>query len=155
MAKILYDTVNGKLRTYPRADDKAVIGLDPRYTVLTLINNPQPTFDAAKETLQFVETIDLAAGTVTHGFTLTPIPLPDAKADKIAKINSDCRARITASWPIEKQVSATIGIYGAAELAAMTEWIDAHIDASNVACDAVDAATTLEAVEAVTVAWPV
>lgn len=88
-----------------------------------------------------------------------PAELPPAlgaiKAQRIAEINDECRARILAVWPLEKQVSATLGIYGPAELAAMTDWIDAHIAASNTATSAVFDATTQAAMEAVTVAWPV
>ena len=80
--------------------------------------------------------------------------LPAAKAARIASINAECKTRIFARWPIEKQISATLAIYGAIELTAARDWIDRHVDASNVASDNVDAATTVAAVEAVTVAWP-
>jgi hypothetical protein len=84
-----------------------------------------------------------------------PAPtLADTKARRVAAINFDCQTRIMGAWPIEKQISALAGIYGAAELEAMTTFIDAHIAASNTASDAVDAATTIAAVEAVTVVWP-
>lgn len=89
---------------------------------------------------------------------IVPPPLPtlaDAKAARIAAINFECRSRITAAWPLEKQTSALAGIYGQPELEAMTAFIDAHIAASNAASDAVEAATTIEAVGAVTVVWPV
>ena len=91
------------------------------------------------------------------GDTLPSDPAPtlaDLKAQRIAEINAECTARIVAVWPLEKQVSATLGIYGPAELAAMTDWIDAHIAASNVATSAVFDAATQQAMEAVTVAWP-
>lgn len=81
--------------------------------------------------------------------------LAQLKTERIAQINDECRARILAVWPLEKQISATIGIYGDAELAAMTDFIDAHIAASNVAASAVFDATAQAAMEAVTVTWPV
>jgi hypothetical protein len=86
--------------------------------------------------------------------TVPVTPLADLKAARIAAINDECTARILAVWPLEKQISATVGIYGSAELAAMTAFIDAHIEASNTASDAVNVATTAAQVEAVTVAWP-
>ena len=89
---------------------------------------------------------------------VVPPPLPtlsELKAAKIAMINFECRSRILSAWPLEKQISALAGSYGPAELEAMTTFIDAHIHASNTASDAVDAATTQQQVEAVTVAWPV
>lgn len=81
--------------------------------------------------------------------------LPATKAARIAQINAECESRILAVWPLEKQVSALAGIYGAAQRTAMDALIAAHIDASNIASDAVTAATTVEAVEAVAVTWPV
>lgn len=89
-----------------------------------------------------------------------PAPtLASIKVAKIADINAECTRRITAVWPVEKQLSALAGIYGAAQAAAMTDWIDLHIAASNVACSAVfdvpAGANAISQVEAVTVAWPV
>lgn len=65
--KILYDTSDGSLRTYPRGDDEEVIGLDPRYRALELIQQPQPEITAG-QALNPTETIDLQAGTVTRGY---------------------------------------------------------------------------------------
>jgi hypothetical protein len=102
-----------------------------------------------------------ADGTVVvymPGDELPPAPPPslaDAKSAKITEINVDCQSRILAVWPLGKQISALAGVYGQSEAEAMTSWVDGHIAASNAASDAVDAETTLEAVEAVAVAWPV
>ena len=82
--------------------------------------------------------------------------LPAAKAQRIAAINAECRARLIARYgPAEEQVSRAIGVYGATEQAAMQSGIAAVIDASNVAQNAILAAADLAAVEAVTVTWPV
>ena len=92
------------------------------------------------------------------GDTLPPAPVPtlaELKAERIAAINADCTARILARWPLEKQISALAGVYGPAEMAAMTAWVDDHIAASNTATSAVFDATTQTAMEAVTVTWPV
>lgn len=78
-----------------------------------------------------------------------------AKAAKIAAINAECRARLIARYgSAEEQVSRSLGIYGATEQAAMATGIAATIDASNTASNAALAATTIEAVEAVSVSWP-
>ena len=81
--------------------------------------------------------------------------LPASKAQRITAINTECRARLLARFgdPAE-QVSRSIGIYGTVEQSALSTGIAATIDASNTASDAVTAATTIEAVEAVTVTWP-
>jgi hypothetical protein len=82
-------------------------------------------------------------------------PVPYAQEQKIAAINAECRARLLSRFgdPAE-QVSRSIGVYGANEKAAIESGISATIDASNVASNAVLAATTVAAVEAVTVTWP-
>lgn len=81
--------------------------------------------------------------------------LPATKAQRITAINTECRARLLARFgdPAE-QVSRAIGVYGLAEKAALEAGIAATIDASNMASDAVTAATTIAEVEAVTVTWP-
>ena len=82
--------------------------------------------------------------------------LAAAQAQRIAQINAECRARLIAKYgTAEEQVSRSLGIYGTAERAAMIAGIADTIDASNTATDAILAAATIEAVEAVTVAWPV
>jgi hypothetical protein len=88
------------------------------------------------------------------GSAWVPPPLQAVKDARIAQINAECTGRILAVWPLEKQLSALAGIYGSAEMSAMAAWVDSHIAASNIASDAVDAATTIAAAEAVTVAWP-
>lgn len=82
--------------------------------------------------------------------------LPATQAQRIAAINTECRARLLARFgdPAE-QVSRSIGVYGLAEKSALETGIAATIDASNTASDAVTAATTIAQVEAVTVTWPV
>lgn len=82
--------------------------------------------------------------------------LEAARAERIAAINAECRARLIARYgPAEEQVSRAIGVYGAQEQSAMQAGIAATIDASNAAQNAILAAADIAAVEAVTVAWPV
>jgi hypothetical protein len=81
--------------------------------------------------------------------------LPAVKSAKITAINTECRSRLIARYgEATEQVSRSLGIYGATEKTAMETGIAATIDASNVASNAVLAATTVAAVEAVTVTWP-
>lgn len=82
--------------------------------------------------------------------------LPAAKAQRIASINAECRARLIARYgDAYEQITRMAGDYGAAEQAAMAIGRPATIDASNVASNAILAAADLAAVEAVTVTWPV
>ena len=81
--------------------------------------------------------------------------LPSAKAAAIAANRAECSARIYARYPPGRQLSALAGLYDSANVATMTDWIAANISAENTAADLIEAATTVQAVEAVTVAWPV
>ena len=77
------------------------------------------------------------------------------RAAAISSINAECRRRLVARYGgAEEQVSRSIGAYGVAEQAEMKLGIEAMIDASNAASNAVIAATTAQEVEAVTVTWP-
>lgn len=98
--------------------------------------------------------LDLSAG----GSRLaTQAEVLDAtKAQRIADINAECRARLIARYgTAEEQVSRSIGVYGATEQAALATGVAATIDASNTASNAVLAAADLAAVEAVSANWPV
>jgi hypothetical protein len=98
--------------------------------------------------------IDFSDGT-SRAATNTEI-LDAHKAYKIRRINDECRNRLLARYgTAEEQVSRSLGIYGAAEKAAMETGIAATIDASNAASNVVLGSTTIEQVEAVTVTWPV
>ena len=82
--------------------------------------------------------------------------LPVSKRASIVAINAECRRRLIARYgSAEEQVSRAVGVYGVSERDAMEAGIASTIDASNMASDQVDAASTVAAVEAVTVAWPV
>ena len=74
--KLLYDLTSGLLLPYPRDDDGPVVGLDPRYLELTLIQEAQPTYDATTQRLEPDEVIDLDALTVTRGWELVELPPP-------------------------------------------------------------------------------
>lgn len=98
--------------------------------------------------------VDLVAGgsrLATAAEILTAV-----KASRIDEINAEVRSRLIARYgSAEEQVSRALGVYGVAEQEAMTAGIAATIDSSNVAQNAILAATDAATVEAVTVAWPV
>ena len=76
MARLLYDTQTATLRPYPRPDDEPVVGLDPRYLSLELIEEPQPPYDQQAERIEPTEVIDLDALTVVRGWAIHPIEPP-------------------------------------------------------------------------------
>ena len=80
MTRLLYDTQTSTLRPYPRADDEPVIGLDPRYLEMVVIQQPEPAYDPATEQLQPTEAIDTTAQTVTRGWDVVPLPPPPPPA---------------------------------------------------------------------------
>lgn len=82
-------------------------------------------------------------------------PLPDVRALKLAEIRSEAASIIEAKWPLWKQNNCAMGVYPEAVAATCTDDIAAVIASSNAAEDAVDAATTVAEVEAVTPVWPV
>jgi hypothetical protein len=81
--------------------------------------------------------------------------LQAAQADKMAAINAECRARLTGKWgEALEQGTRWGGGYGPEKQAEQLASVTDHIDASNVASNAVLGAADIAAVEAVTVAWP-
>ncbi len=74
--KLLYDLTSDTLAPYPRDDDGPVVGLDPRYLELTLIQAEQPDYDPAMHHLEPTEAINLTARTVTRGWQLAGLPPP-------------------------------------------------------------------------------
>lgn len=92
MTRLLYDTITATLQPYPRADDEPVIGLDPRYLVVTVTQQPQPEHDPATHRLEATEDIDLDALTVTRGWQVVELPpqppQPDWAAFKATALNS-------------------------------------------------------------------
>ena len=81
MTRILYDTTTAVLRPYPRADDDDVVGLDPRYLALWVIEEPQPDHDPGTHRLEPTEAINLEARSVTRGWQLVTVPPPTPAPD--------------------------------------------------------------------------
>jgi len=76
-AKALWDLNESKLVSYPRIDDEPVVGLDTeRYIVLTVVRNPQPTYDPLTDYLVPAKALNLDALTYTYGWTVEPLPPP-------------------------------------------------------------------------------
>lgn len=86
--------------------------------------------------------------------TLEPIPLAELKAAAIEANRAECRARILAAWPEDKQRSAALGVYPPAECLDCADWIASHVAAENAAADLIDAAQDAAGVAAVEVVWP-
>ena len=81
--------------------------------------------------------------------------LAATKAARIEENRAECSRRIFERYPAGRQLSASFGLYDSANVATMVDWISDMVAAENTAADAIEAATTVQAVEAVTVAWPV
>lgn len=81
--------------------------------------------------------------------------LPAARAEVIAQINTEATRRILSVYPLEKQSSANMGLYPQAYRDQMAEDIAAVIQASNDACDLVNAAVDEAGIDAVVPNWPV
>lgn len=81
MIRILYDTTTATLRPYPRNDDGPVIGLDPRYLDLALIQEPAPPHDPMTQRLEPTETINIDAATVTRSWQVVELPPPPPAPD--------------------------------------------------------------------------
>jgi hypothetical protein len=82
--------------------------------------------------------------------------LPATKAMRIEADRQECRRLLVAQYgDALEQVSRAAGLYGTTAQANHAAGVEATIDASNTARDLINAATTVEQVEAVTVAWPV
>ena len=97
--------------------------------------------------------IDFRDGTSRNATTAEI--LAATKAAAIAANRAECSSRIYARYPAGRQLSASFGLYDSANVATMVDWIAANVAAENTAADAIEAAATVAAVEAVTVAWPV
>ena len=82
--------------------------------------------------------------------------LPAAKAQRIEQDRQECRRRLIEHYgDALEQVSRASGVYGETARDNHANGVEACIDASNTARDAINAATTVAAVEAVAVSWPV
>ena len=68
--KVLRDTITGKISGYPRRDDEPVVGLDPRYQVLTVVSNPPPDYNQETHDIEKITTIDVDNSLFVHGWKI-------------------------------------------------------------------------------------
>lgn len=77
MTKALWDLVDDKLVPYPRYDDEPVVGLDSiRYAIVSLVREPEPTYNPIEEYLVPTTAFDLDALTCTYGWSVQTLPPP-------------------------------------------------------------------------------
>lgn len=76
------------------------------------------------------------------------------KAYRLKEIREEASKRILAKWPMWMQMNCVSGVYPESVLETYKEDVAAIVQASNTAEDSIDAATTIEQVEGVTVTWP-
>jgi hypothetical protein len=74
--KTLYDTIENHVKDYPRADDEAVVGLDPRYLILDVIETPPPELAENETAVRVADVIDLDALTLTRAWRINTLPPP-------------------------------------------------------------------------------
>lgn len=72
--KILFHTPTQYLKSYPRADEEPVIGLDPDYDTFDLIQEAQPSHNPTTQYITATEVIDTAIKTVTRGWQIHAFP---------------------------------------------------------------------------------
>lgn len=82
------------------------------------------------------------------------VAVPALKQFKLSQIRAEAKTRIEAIYPQWRQLDAALGLLPGTYVEQMRSDIGAIIQASNTAEDAVDAAATLEAIDAVEVVWP-
>jgi len=71
----LWDSIDQKILSYPRADDQPVVNLDPRYLVLRIVKEARPD-DIEGFTVRQRLTVDLEALEWRHGWELIELPAP-------------------------------------------------------------------------------
>jgi hypothetical protein len=81
---------------WPRADGAEIVGLDPDLVPLLEVNEPQPPFDSATETVErSAPVVDVDANTHTHGWTVRALTAEElqARADQQQHNNNAEQAR--------------------------------------------------------------
>lgn len=78
-----------------------------------------------------------------------------SKGYRLATIRTEAKTLIESKWPSWRQNNCALGVYPDTVTQECADDIAAVIAASNTAEDAIDAATTVAEVEAVTATWPV
>jgi hypothetical protein len=74
MNRALLDKETGAVLPYPRLGDEPVVGLDPRYSVLTIVRAAEPDYDA--ETQQLIPTRAVVGDEWRWGWMVEELPAP-------------------------------------------------------------------------------
>ena len=119
----LWDSIDQKILSYPRADDQPVVNLDPRYLVLRIVKEARPD-DVEGFTVRQRLTVDLEALEWRHGWELIELPSPAPPQPDYVGFYSDLLASAT--------YQAVIQMPATAELArALAVFVSAIQDAMN------------------------
>ncbi|MBU0598732.1 hypothetical protein KKF61_07170 [Patescibacteria group bacterium] len=131
----------------------------PDYPKLDWIINPAFIPDVDKKYI-IVEGDDIREMTLEEKAVVdyvAPIPEPTLAEVKIKRqneIKAETKAYILSIYPLEKQVSASLGIYPASYVTPMSSFIASCIEEENRCFDAVEAATTIAEIDAVIPVFP-
>jgi len=71
----LYDTIAEEVVPYPRGDDEPVVGLDPRYVVLSIVKEEKPEVPEGWR-INETRTVDVDDLEWRHGWELIELPPP-------------------------------------------------------------------------------
>jgi hypothetical protein len=83
--KKLYDTITASIIPYPRDDEESIIGLDPKFLVLDVINETIPSYDNNVSMVLSTETVDIVNSTIIYGWNISPIPSEKLALDALIK----------------------------------------------------------------------
>ena len=141
-------------RDYPEAipaDKIKHVGGVPQLRPVVFV--PAAGYNQRKHNKLVVTTISDTQVTETE--TLVDIPLAQVKANELIRIRAEARATIYAKYPIERQLSAILGVYPAAYKAQLAADVAAVVAESNAAeAQITNTVATADDAIAVTATWP-
>lgn len=82
---LLYHTINRTLHPYPRSDDAPVVGLDPVYRVLEVVDAPPPDVVPEGFYSKMEESVDLEAGTLMRRLVCVKHEPTEEEAERTRK----------------------------------------------------------------------
>ena len=103
----LWDTIDQKILSYPRADDQPVVNLDPRYLVLRIVKEARPD-DVEGFTVRQRWTVDLDAMEWRHGWELIELPAPPPPEPNYVGFYSALLSSATYSAVLEMPATAEL-----------------------------------------------
>jgi len=120
-----------------------------------IIEDGDSSYDPVTQTKATDPTYDIQAAKIVRTYAISDKSLEDAKTAKLANIRMSARATITADYPSWFQDNVALGIYGSDIGDPMKTHIANIITESNTCENAVEAASDVATVRAVTPDWPV